>query len=103
MLAHLVSFENLSQGSTGMIKVYKSIRGELESYDKKLKLGDDGLASKEEIIILTKTDIIEDKKIIDRELKKFEKLSKKVFVLSLYDDSSVKNLKDSLVKLLKNK
>ena len=51
MLAHLVSFENLSKGSTGMMKVYKEIRKELEKYDKNLKLGDDGLASKDEIIL----------------------------------------------------
>lgn len=103
MLAHLVSFENLSQGSTGMLKMYKSIRKELEGYDKNLGLGDDGLAKKEEIIILTKTDVVESDKIIERETKKFEKLGKKVYILSLFDDASVKDLKDSLVKLLKGK
>lgn len=100
-LAHLVSFENLSAGSTGMIKAYKEVRKELEKYDKNLKLEDNGLTQKDEIIILTKTDIIEDQKVIDREKKKFEKLGKKVFVLSLFDDTSVKNLKDNLIKLLK--
>ncbi len=59
MLAHLISFENLSKGSTGMVKVYKEIRKELEKYDKKLKLGAEGLANKKEIIILTKSDYIE--------------------------------------------
>lgn len=101
MLAHLVSFENLSQGTGGMMKMYKNIRKELESYDKKLKLGSDGLIEKEEIIILTKTDVIEDQKIISKKLKDFEKLGKPVFTLSLYDDTSVKNLKDELIKLLR--
>jgi GTP-binding protein len=100
MLAHLISFENLSLGSTGMMKVYKGIRKELEKYDKKLGLGHEGLAQKEEIIILTKTDTVEDPKVIDREKKKFEKLGGKVFILSLYDDASVKKLKDGFTKLL---
>lgn len=93
MLAHLISFENLSKGSTGMIKTYKEVRKELEKY------GND-LDKKEEIIILTKTDVTE-AKIIEREKKKFEKLGKKVFTISLYDDKSVKNFRDELVKILK--
>ncbi|HWA32219.1 MAG TPA: GTPase ObgE, partial [Candidatus Paceibacterota bacterium] len=40
-LAHLVSFENLSEGATGMMKVYKQIRKELEKYDKKHGLGEE--------------------------------------------------------------
>ena len=96
MLAHLVSFENLSKGTTGMMKTYKEIRKELEKY------GND-LDKKEEIIVLTKTDVVEDEKIIDKKKKEFEKISKKVFVISLYDDKLVKNLRDELVKILKKK
>jgi len=103
MIAHLVSFENLSKGSTGMIKTYKEIRKELEKYDKNLGLGEEGLAEKEEIIVLTKTDVIEDPKMIEKKKKEFEKVSKKVFVISLYDDKSVKTLRDELVKILKKK
>lgn len=101
MLAHLVSFENLSLGATGMTKVYKEIRKELEKYDKKLGLGSDGLSSKGEIIILTKTDVVDDPKVIDKAVKAFEKLDKKVFTLSLFDDASIKKLSDNLTKLLK--
>ncbi|MFH1608554.1 MAG: Obg family GTPase CgtA [Patescibacteria group bacterium] len=102
MLAHLISFENLSKSSSNMMKVYKEIRKELEKYDKKNNLsGSDGLSGKEEIILLTKTDVIEDKKIIEKEKSKFEKLGKKVFTISLYDDQSVKNFGDELVKILK--
>ena len=104
MLAHLVSFENLSKGSTGMIKSYKEIRKELEKYDKNLGLSEaEGLSSKDEIIILTKCDVVEDIKIIDREIKKFEKLGSKVFVLSLFDDKMVKKFSDELAKILKKK
>ena len=103
MLAHLVSFEN-----SNMLKSYKEIRRELEKYDKSLNLGADGLLEKEEIIILTKSDVIPEQglpllKIIDKEKKKFEKFSKNVFVLSLYDDKIVKKFRDALVKILKKK
>ncbi len=98
MIAHLVSFEN-----PNMMKVYKEIRKELSTYDKKNKLGEDGLAEKEEIIILTKTDVIEDSKFVAKKIKDFEKLSEKVFAISLYDDKSIKKLRDELVKILKKK
>ena len=93
MLAHLVSFENGENGDD-MMKVYKEIRNELKSYG-------DGLDEKEEIIVLTKTDVVSDKKIIDKKLKEFMKLKKPVFVLSLYDDASIKAFMDELVKLLR--
>jgi len=102
MLAHLVSFENLSKGSTGMMKVYKEIRKELTKYDKKLKLNkEEGLANKKEIVVLTKSDVFNDQKIVEREVKKFEKLGVKVFALSLFDDKMVKKFRDELVKILK--
>ncbi len=96
MLAHLVSLENEKP-----LKVYKEIRKELEVYDKKNDLSLDGLAEKEEIIILTKTDIVEDKKSITKKVKEFEKLGKPVFTLSLFDDNSVKEFHDELVKILR--
>lgn len=101
MLAHLVSFENAN-----MMKAYKEVRKELEKYDKKLGLESDGLSAKEEIIILTKNDVVEDGKVIAKKKQEFEKLGtprkkKKVLTLSLYDDESVKELKDSLAKILK--
>ncbi len=106
MLAHLISFENKN-----MLKAYKEVRKELELFDKKNQsLDDEGieennLADKEEIIILTKTDIVENEKVVEKALKDFQKLDKKkkVFVLSLYDDKSIKNLKDELIKILKKK
>jgi GTPase involved in cell partitioning and DNA repair len=90
MLAHLVSLENEKP-----MEVYKQIRKELSTYDKIL-LG------KEEVIILTKTDVIDDQKKIEKIKKEFLKLRNPVFTLSLYDDASVKNLTDELVKLLRN-
>ncbi len=108
MLAHLVSFENLKSSSpAGMMKVYKEIRKELAKYDKKLGLGQDGLSHKKEIIILTKTDVLEDEKIIKKVVQEFKRLAPAnlggVFTLSLFDDKMVKKLSDELVKILKKK
>ena len=58
MLAHLVSFEN-----ENLMKIYKEIRKELAKYDKKLVWALKVLSSKQEIIILTKTDVVEKEKI----------------------------------------
>ncbi len=100
MLAHLVSFEN-----PNMLKTYKEVRKELAQYDKKLSAGAKGpnenLSQKEEIIILTKSDVILDKKIITKKVSDFKKISKNVFAVSLYDDVSVKKLQDNLIKLLR--
>ena len=88
VLAHLVSFEN-----SDMMKTYKEIRKELEKYDK-------SLLQKDEVIILTKTDVT-DEKTINKKVTEFKKLKKPVFTLTLYDDKSIKTLIDGLVKLLR--
>ncbi len=88
MLAHLVSFEN-----EDMMKSYKEIRKELAAYDK-------SLLDKKEVIVLTKTDVV-DQKTVDKIVKKFEKLEKPVLTLSLYDNKSIKEFSKQLAKLLK--
>ncbi len=88
-LAHLISFEN----GKDMMKVYKQIRKELGAYDK-------SLLEKDEIIVLTKTDMV-DQKTIDKAIKDFEKLDNPVLTLSLYDDNSIKVFMKELAKLLK--
>ncbi|MFA6397374.1 MAG: GTPase ObgE [Candidatus Paceibacterota bacterium] len=100
MLIHLISFEK-----EDMVAIYKQIRKELEKY------GED-LVEKEEIILLTKTDLV-DEKTIKANIKKFsalggsasggEKSKKKVFTITLYDDNSIKQFSDSLVKILEEK
>ncbi len=90
MLAHLVSFEN-----ENMMKTYKQIRKELGAYDK-------SLTEKDEVIVLTKTDVV-DQKTIDKRIKEFEKLDNPVLTLSLYDDKSIKVFMKELAKLLKGK
>ncbi|MBP6908197.1 MAG: GTPase ObgE [Candidatus Pacebacteria bacterium] len=88
-LMHLVSLENEKP-----LDVYKKIRKELGAYDK-------SLLEKEEIIVLTKTDVVEDPKIIEKRKKEFEKLGNPILTLSLYDDASVKAFMKELAKLLK--
>lgn len=95
MLAHLVSFEE----GKNMIKVYKKIRKELESYN-------ESLVNKKEVIILTKVDFLDlnnkaSQKMFEKIKSDFEKLGKPVFILSLYDDKLIKKLSDGLVKLLR--
>ncbi len=101
MLAHLVSFENLSRGSGGMMKAYQEIRAELKKYDEKQNLAGNGLCEKDEIVVLTKSDTVEDPTLRAKKVKEFEKLGDKVFEISLFDDKSVKEFADSLIKILR--
>lgn len=96
-LVHLVSFENEIAHVGGMMKVYKEIRNELSSYG-------DGLDAKEEIILLTKTDVLSEdqrEKIIKEKINEFEKLGKKVYTITLYDENSIKDFADILMHYLK--
>ena len=97
MLAHLVSFENSNpaNGGASMLASYKEIRKELKKYGH-------GLDEKQEVIILTKSDVV-DEKIIKKKITEFNKITPKVFVLSLYDDKMVKKFNDELAKILRKK
>lgn len=97
MIAHMISFENADPssdlGTSGMMQAYKNIRKELENYDA-------DLAKKDEVIILTKTDVTTPE-VIEKTLKEFKKINKNTFVLSVYDDASIKEVSDGLVKILR--
>jgi len=81
MLVHLISLENANP-----VKVYKTIRDELGQFDPEL-------LDKKEIIVLTKTDIVDDV-VVERVIEKFEN----ALSVTLYDDDSVKSLQDALIK-----
>lgn len=90
IILHLISFEQ-----EDMMISYKTIRNELESFGQ-------GLSEKEEIILLTKTDVV-DVENIKKIKNEFEKLGKKVFDITLFNDKAVKTFSDDLVHFLKNK
>ncbi|MCP6719811.1 MAG: GTPase ObgE [Patescibacteria group bacterium] len=86
ILVHLISLEN-----EDMVKAYRTIRKELESFDSKL-------LEKKEIILLSKTDLIADKKEVEKIVKKMKKITPAVYTISLYDDEAIKKVQDLLVK-----
>lgn len=88
LLLHLVSFEN-----PNMMKAYDSIRTELGDFDPTL-------LEKEEIIVLSKTDMTEPEKV-EKELEKFSKLGKTVMAITLFEENSVKKLKKIIEEKVK--
>ena len=89
MLVHLISLENENP-----IEVYKTIRKELEQYDPELSL-------KKEIIVLTKTDIVDDPAYIKKVIEKMKKNAESIFTISLYDDKTVKIFQNALLEKIK--
>ena len=88
ILLHCLSLEN-----EDVVKAYKIIRNELKEYS-------EDLAEKKEVVILTKTDMI-DEKTKDIAVKKIAKLNKDVLSVTVLDDDSIKKLKDNLIKILR--
>jgi GTP-binding protein len=71
---------------------YNTVRKELEKFDEEM-------AKKEEIILITKTDMVDEKTLKDL-VKKYSK-THKVLTVSILDDDSLKSLSDTLVKIVK--
>lgn len=93
MLVHCISLENENIG-----EAYDIIRNELKAYG-------EGLTEKQEIIVLTKTDLLDKdsiKKIKTKLIRKCKNIPKDhIFEVSIIDDQSIKNFSDSLVKILR--
>ena len=90
-LAHLVSLE-----SDTPIEDYETIRGELGAYSPEL-------LEKDEIIILSKTDMVEKEYVEDTKKLFEEKYNKPVLVSSIINDDQMKELGDFIVKYLREK
>jgi len=90
VLLHCISLED-----EAVVKNYKIIRKELKDYS-------EDLAEKQEIIILTKTDLVDAKKVVAAK-KKLEKFNKNILTVTVYDNDSIKELKDKLIKILRGK
>jgi len=88
ILLHCLSLEN-----EDLVKAYKVIRAELKAYSAEL-------AEKKEVVILTKTDMV-DEKMLKKAVAKISKLNKSVLTVTVLDDDSVKKLKDDLIKILR--
>lgn len=88
VLLHCISLE-----SEDVLADYKIIRKELKDYGNEL-------VEKKEIVILTKTDMV-DEKTVEKTKKKISKLNKDVLVVSILDDASLKALKDNIIKILR--
>lgn len=93
VLFHLISLENTTVEKTDVADVYKTIRAELKQYGQ-------GLDKKEETIILTKTDMV-DEKALATAMRAIKKLNKDILTVSVLDDASVKVLLDEMVKRLR--
>ena len=88
MLLHLVSLEN-----EDIVAAYKAVRGELEKYG-------NGLAEKREVIILTKTDLV-NAKVVAAARKALKKLNPDILEVSVLYDASVKKIGEEIVQLLR--
>lgn len=88
ILVHCIDINN-----EDIKRSYETIRKELSDYDEKL-------AQKREVILLTKSDLLE-KKEIDKKIKIASKLNSTIFVISVYDDKSINDFKESLINFIK--
>ena len=88
MLLHLVSLEDEDS-----LERYRTIRRELEAFSKEL-------LDKEEWIILTKKDLV-NQAYLDELVKSIDKNNNRVFVISTETGEGVKELADSLVQYLR--
>ena len=88
IILHCISME-----SENIENDYQTIRNELENYDAEL-LG------KKEIVILTKTDLT-DPESLKKTIKKISKENPDILSATVYDNESIKRLKDDLIKILR--
>lgn len=88
VLVHLVSLENEDP-----VTVYNTIREELGRYDKELP-------EKKEIVLLTKTDMV-DEKTLANTMKKMKKTNPLVYSVTMYDDASIKAFQDELLRIMR--
>lgn len=89
MILHCISLEN-----EDITLAYRTIRKELEAYSAEL-------ATKKEIIVLTKTDLV-DEKTLKEKVKEAKKMNPEVLTISIVNDEEVKKFKDDLVKILRS-
>lgn len=77
--------------SENVLKDYKTVRNELLEYSNELN-------NKNELILLTKADLLSEKEI-NLKVKQLKKANKEITVVSIYDEESLNSLKKILTKL----
>lgn len=87
-LVHLVSSEQEDP-----VSAYRAIRKELEAFDP-------GLSAKDELLVLSKVDILSPEEVEERVKTLSEAAGKEVLTLSILDDQSMKAFSDTLTKRL---
>lgn len=89
LLVHLVSADQ-----DDVSAAYNTIRGELSAFE-------DGLAQKQEMVVLSRADLVTDPKELNRKMTELQKVSgAPVLALSVLDSESVKSFSDHLSKTL---
>jgi GTP-binding protein len=88
LLVHCIACDN-----TNILETYQTVRKELEEYNKEI-------LSKPEIILLTKSDLVDEKELKEK-MKLFKKQHEKILIVSIYDDKSIKDLMHMLQETLK--
>jgi len=81
----------IAADSDNVMRDYKTVRQELEKFDR-------GLEDKQEIILLTKSDLV-DKKDLDKKIQALKKLKKEVHPVSIHDYEALEDLKQILLKV----
>jgi len=88
VLVHLLSLEN-----EDAVKAYETVRTELREFDPVL-------TEKQEIVVLTKTDLISDPVALKRRVAEIKKYVPVVATVTVYDDEQVKALRDVLIRAI---
>lgn len=89
LLAHCI---DITSGDP--VTAYGTVRSEFEKYNPKL-------LEKKEIIILTKTDLV-DKAEVKKKIKLLQKINKSIVAVSILDDESLKELKSIFEQATRN-
>lgn len=88
VLAHCISLE-----SNDPKRDYEIIRKELEAYNQ-------GLTQKKEIILFTKSDMLDEKEI-EKKIEKMKKINPNIHAVSIHDQERLEKIKKEMIAMLK--
>ncbi|HSW97291.1 MAG TPA: GTPase ObgE [Candidatus Saccharimonadales bacterium] len=88
LLIHCIACDN-----ENVLQIYETVRKELEEYNKEI-------LKKPEIILLTKSDLVDEKEI-HKKITLFKNINEKVYSVSIYDYDSIKRVAEILQEYFK--